>query len=61
MEKEEKKTANIHNRPGLDERIRNTAELLAGFARENLDKKFADEIVNDLAGIVDNDSKKDDE
>lgn len=42
---------------GLDERIGNTAKLIADFARDNLDKELADEIVSDLAGIIDN--KKD--
>lgn len=39
-------------RPGLEERIRNTAELLTEFARENLDKELADEIASDLADII---------
>lgn len=38
MENNEKKVT-AKNRPGLDERIRNTAELLAAFAKENLDEK----------------------
>ncbi|MDE7107418.1 MAG: hypothetical protein K2O39_03765 [Clostridiales bacterium] len=38
---------------GLDERISNTAKLIADFARENLDKELADEIASDLAGMID--------
>lgn len=52
---EEKKPVSLKHRPGLEERIRNTAELLAGFAKENLDKKTADEITNDLADIINKD------
>lgn len=49
---EEKKPVTFKHRPGLDERIRNTAELLAGFAKQNLDEKAADEIINDLSDII---------
>lgn len=49
---DKKKPVSLHNRPGLEERLRNTAELLAGFAKENLDEKAADEIINDLADII---------
>lgn len=47
-------TFDILDDTGLDERISNTAKLIADFARENLDKELADEIVSDLAGIIDN-------
>ena len=50
-----KKKVTAHNRPGLEERIRNTAELLATFAKENLDEKTAEEITKDLADIINND------
>ncbi|MDE5563325.1 MAG: GyrI-like domain-containing protein [Clostridiales bacterium] len=50
-------TLDILDDTGLDERIGNTAKLIADFARENLDKELADEIVSDLAGMID---KKDD-
>lgn len=49
------KKGTIKNRPGLEERIRNTAELLASFAKENLDEKTAEEITKDLADIINND------
>lgn len=39
--------------PELEERIRNTADLLARFARENLDKESADEIIGNLDDIID--------
>lgn len=49
-------TFDILDDTGLDERIKNTAKLLADFARENLDKVQADEIVSDLADMIeDND------
>lgn len=54
MENNEKKVT-AKNRPGLDERIRNTAELLAAFAKENLDEKTVEEITKDLADIINND------
>ena len=46
------KPVSLHNRPGLEERIRNTAELLAGFAKENLDEETAKEIAEDLSDII---------
>lgn len=51
--KDEKKPVNFDD--GLEERIRNTAALLAGFAKENFDKETADEIMGDLADIIDKD------
>lgn len=50
-----KKNVTANTESDLDERIRNTAELLAAFAKENLDEKTADEIIKDLAGIINND------
>lgn len=37
---------------GLDERIRNTADLLAAFVKENLPESEAEEIGNILKGIT---------
>lgn len=51
-----KEKVTLKNRPGLEERLRNTAELLANFAKENLDEKTAEEITKDLAGIIDDDN-----
>lgn len=56
MEDNEKKVTS-HNRPGLEERLRNTAELLSAFAKENLDEKTAAEITKDLADIINNDEE----
>lgn len=55
QKKEEKKTpiGDMLDDTGLGERICNTAQLLADFARENLDKELADEIMRDLAGMID--------
>lgn len=50
---DEKKTTSLHDCSGMDERIRNTAELLINFAKENLDKETAEEIARDLSGITD--------
>ena len=40
---------------GLDERIRNTANIIAEFAKENLDEDKADEILSILSGIKNKD------
>ncbi len=58
MEDEKKTPIFDFDDTGLDERISNTAKLIADFARENLDKNLADEIINDLAGIIDNKEDK---
>ncbi|MDE5593198.1 MAG: hypothetical protein K2I75_04620, partial [Clostridiales bacterium] len=47
-------TFDILDDTGLDERIGNTAQLIADFARDNLDKSIADEIMRDLADMIDN-------
>lgn len=52
---EEKKPVSLHNRPGYEQRLKNTAELLSNFAKENLDKELADEIIQDLAPILKDD------
>ena len=51
--KDEKKTKDSD----LEERIRNTAELLAGFARENLDENSAAEIDGILSDILKKDEQ----
>lgn len=53
--KDEKKLTDLYDDSGLDERIRNTADLLAEFVKENFDEKTADEIIGDLADIIDKD------
>ncbi|MDE7406557.1 MAG: hypothetical protein K2M89_06770 [Clostridiales bacterium] len=58
MEDEKKTPIFDFDDTGLDERISNTAKLIADFARDNLDKKLADEIMNDLAGMIDNKEDK---
>lgn len=52
---DEKKILTADDNSELDERIRNTANLLAEFAKENLDEELADEILSDLADIINND------
>lgn len=52
---EEEKKIVTDKDDGLDERIRNTANVLADFVKENLDKEGADEILSILSGIVDDD------
>ncbi|MDE7439782.1 MAG: hypothetical protein K2N23_04670 [Clostridia bacterium] len=49
---DKEKPVSLRHRPGLEERLRNTAELLSAFAKENLDKDLADEIINDLSDIT---------
>lgn len=46
-------------RPGLDERIKNTAELLKTFARENLTEAEAEEIEKILGNDEPDDDKTD--
>ena len=52
---DEKKFDILDNDDDLDERIRNTANILADFAKENLDGDKADEILSILSGIIDKD------
>lgn len=50
---EEKKNLDILNADtDLDERIRNTANVLAEFAKENLDEEAANDVLSLLADII---------